>query len=227
MEGKKQKRKARKNVCKTISWGEIKCSSRTKLLLLCVRFFKRRFILEIYNPFFFVLHPPTYLEDAFEDSFTCLFAVKGVKTCEFTALISKRHKKVFLLDFDSMRCDATSLQLPPLEVIHIHTITSNNIEKFHNKMPSTIAPHSDRLLLAAKLSSLTRKALEFATVNDEAFFFSSSSSFFFSQANTKLEENKRKKNPEKKSFCVKLCFFRCRVRIAIGDGNKFLVQISL
>lgn len=36
-------------------------------------------------------------------------------------------------------------------------------------MPPTIVPHSDRLLLAAKLSGLTRKALEFATVNDEAF----------------------------------------------------------
>lgn len=29
--------------------------------LLCVRFFKRRFILEIYNLLLFVLHPPTYL----------------------------------------------------------------------------------------------------------------------------------------------------------------------
>lgn len=85
----------------------------------------------------------------------------------------------------------------------------NNRENFYNKMPSTIAPHSNRLLLAAKLSSLTRKALEIATVNDEAFFL----------------ENQKKK--QRRKLFVLSCFFRCRVRIAIGNENKFLVQISL
>lgn len=57
-------------------------------------------------------------------------------------------------------------------------------------MPSTIVPHSNRLLLWLRiLSSLTRKALEFATVNDEAM------KFFVCKA------------AEKKSFCVKLLFF--------------------
>lgn len=73
-------------------------------------------------------------------------------------------------------------------------------------MPSTIALHSNRLLLAAKLSGLTRKALEFATVNGEAL-------------SCRLA-------PSKEKFSVLSCFFRCCVRSAIGNENKFLEQIS-
>lgn len=141
--------------------------------------FKGRFILEIYGPLRFVQHPPTYLRRAepFEDSFTCLRALKGAKTCEFTALISE----------DTRKCAA---------LFGRSTSTCTAIEQnFYNKMPSTIAPHSDRLLLwLGKLSGLTRKALEFATVNDDEALPPS----------------------QQKLFCVKLCFF-----LALSCSNRY------